>query len=259
MNMLNFIGRLLMKLKSQLSQSFRRVATRALLVVLTAGAVLPTFTTSFAQHQQEPVAVTQMAQVEAAKAPAPYKSEIIFEKLEDFAAVAKEFPFVLKVQDALKAADAARMDALKEINAENSFYPGGYMIGKYSDSANGREFVFLHMYNTPNVCSYEGCPFSVFMKDTATGEFRHVLETMTTGDVHFSATKDNIAITVARGPNPAETLKYDAAQDYFVSPDEGKPTGQPPAPAPAPEVKAPEKAPEKTPAPVVKTPTGPKQ
>ena len=225
-----------MQMKSEHHKAFKRAAARATLaIMLTLGVVAPSVT-SYSQLPAPPVPQSQTVMLVAAETTAPVaqaKVEVQFHRAdaEELDALIKEYPALKDIKANLKQIDDDRLASLKEIKAENDFYPGGYEIGTYKDSVNGREFLMIHMYNTPNVCSAEGCPLTVYLKDGK--DFRNVLETMSLGQISLFSTKEKMSLILpgSLSHEGGLTMDYDAKLGVFALVEPG---AQQPSPAPAP-------------------------
>lgn len=214
-----------MQMKNYLSSSFGRVASRAILaVVLTMGAIGPSVT-AFAGTQvpdQAPTAVTAtLAAADASQATAG-AVDLKFTKVEDMAALAKQFPVAAEALEEMRVAEGDRLDAFKEMKEESKFVAGQMQMATFKDTANNREFLFLHLFS-PNLCSYEGCPLIVFMKDAK--DFRQVSYSNTNAPVEFFSTADKLVLKAPGAQQGEYQLTYNATKDVFEQ------TVAPPTPA----------------------------
>lgn len=228
MDIIKFLGRLLMKAKNDLLKTFKKVATRAALtVILTMGAVTPMVESGAQQPVLPPQSsvVTPPAVVEADSVA---RTELQFTRVKDLDALAKQYPVLASLPQEVKDAD-------EQQGGDNPAY---VEITKQVDKVNGRELLFVHL-TTPVLCSYEGCPLTVYMKD-ANHEFHKVMQVNASDPIQLVSSKDSTTLLLpgAYGTGPALEFRYNAGADEFQPVSVPKPAVETaPKPADTPQVK----------------------
>jgi hypothetical protein len=228
MDITKFLRQVIMQAKD-LMKSFRKAAARATIAaIVTIGAITPMIQ-AYAQTQPAPPAAVVTRTAPAADTEAGRVAvEMKFSRVKDVEALAKQYPVLSKLPAELKEYDAQQ-------GGDN---PAFVEVAKYSDKATGREMLFVHV-TTPVLCSYEGCPLSVFMKDGK--DFRNVLQVNASDPISVVTTGGSTSVLLpgAYGVNPALEFRYDAKTDQFelkrpaVTEQQPAP-GQAPAPVQAP-------------------------
>lgn len=213
MNIIKFLWRVAMQAKD-LMKSFRKAAARATIAaIVTIGAITPMIH-AYAQTQQvTPPAAVEMRTPPAAETEAGRVStEITFTRVKDVEALAKQYPVLSKLPAELKEYDAQQ-------GGDN---PAFVEIAKYTDKANGREMLFVHV-TTPVLCSYEGCPLSVFLRDGK--DFRNALQVNAADPISVvtNGSATSVVLPGAYGVNPSLEFRYDVKTGQF------EPTRQPEA------------------------------
>ncbi len=236
MNIIKFLWQAVMQAKHDLMKSFRKAAVRATLAVMMTVGVLAPSISVMAQTPANPHATISQT-IPAPEAGKQTSVELQFTRVENVEALAKQYPFLSKLPAELKEYDKQQ--------GEEVVNPSYVRIAKYTDKANGRELVFVHV-NTPVLCSYEGCPLSVFLKDGAK-DFREVLGVNAADPMNFVVAKDQMSMVFggAYGVGDGTTFTYNAKTDMFEDPVDAAPVVQQKTPAP-------EQAPIQKPAPAPK-------
>ena len=231
MNIIKFLRRVAMQAKD-LMQSFRKAAARATIaMIVTVGAITP-MVQAYAQTQVAPPAAVVILTAPTAETEAGrVATEISFTRVKDVEALAKQYPALSKLPAELKEYD-------EQQGGDN---PAFVEIAKYTDKANGREMLFVHV-TTPVLCSYEGCPLSVFLRDGK--DFRNVLQVNASDPISVvtNGTSTSVMLPGAYGVNPSLEFRYDIKTGQFeptrVADAQQQPAPkQVPAPLPAPSPK----------------------
>lgn len=241
MYMANLLWQFVMKIKQDLTKSFRRAASRVLMVVvMSVGALTPVVSA-----QVPPAAPTAVVQADTEEKIAPEAlQEIQFTEVKDLDAFVKEYPFTADLRKDLQQADDERKVSLKEMDREADFYPGGFRVGKYF--ADGRSIIFVQMKDVPNLASREGTPLSIYVKDG--DQFHFAYGAMASGPIKVVSSKDSLVLQVDRGMLDAIKITYNAKTGQFDEPEYKPPVEQ----------NAPEAAPTPVPTPAPDKPAGPK-
>lgn len=204
MDITKFLWRVAMQAKD-LMKSFRKAAARATIAaVITIGAITPMIQ-AYAQNQVTPPAAAVTRTAPAAETEAGrVATEISFTRVTDVEALAKQYPALAKLPAELKEYDAQQ-------GGDN---PAFVEIAKYTDKANGREMLFVHV-TTPVLCSYEGCPLSVFLRDGK--DFRNVLQVNAADPISVvtSGTATSVVLPGAYGVNASLEFRYDVKTGQF--------------------------------------------
>lgn len=205
MDIIKLLLRVVMQAKD-LMKSFRKAAARATIAaIVTIGAITPMIQ-SYAQTQPTPPAAVVTRTAPAAETDAGRVAiEMEFSRVKDVEALAKQYPVLAKLPAELKEYDAQQ-------GGDN---PAFVEIAKYTDKATGREMLFVHV-TTPVLCSYEGCPLSVFMKDGK--DFRNVLQVNASDPISVVTNGGTTSVLLpgAYGVNPSLEFRYDAKADQFL-------------------------------------------
>ena len=191
-----------MKIKDYLTKDFMKVAKRATLIaMLTVGAVTP----NVASHSQQlPVPETAMTLVAAAEA-ATENNAVQFERVSDYAQLAEKYPFLNGIEAQVKEYD----------EMQGGTNPTTVDVGTYKDQANNREMVFVHI-TSPVQCSYEGCPLSVYLKDSEGGfNLVHQINAIVPVQVKSEANSLSLHIPGAYGVGPGSEYTYNKTSHQF--------------------------------------------
>ncbi len=190
-----------------LMKSFRKAAARATIAaIVTIGAITPMIH-AYAQTQTAPPAAVVTRTAPAAETEAGRVStDISFTRVKDVEALAKQYPVLSNLPGELKEYDAQQ-------GGDN---PAFVEIAKYTDKANGREMLFVHV-TTPVLCSYEGCPLSVFLRDGK--DFRNVLQVNASDPISVvtNGSATSVVLPGAYGVNPSLEFRYDVKSGQFES------------------------------------------
>lgn len=191
-----------------LMKSFRKAAARATIAaVVTIGAITPMLH-AYAQTQTTtpPAAVVTRTAPAAETEAGRVATEISFSRVKDVEALAKQYPALSKLPAELKEYD-------EQQGGDN---PAFVEIAKYTDKATGREMLFVHV-TTPVLCSYEGCPLSVFLRDGK--DFRNVLQINAADPISVVTNKGETSVVLpgAYGVNASLEFKYDVKTGQFES------------------------------------------
>lgn len=188
-----------------LMKSFRKAAARATIAaIVTIGAITPMIH-AYAQTQTTPPAAAIARTAPAAETEAGrVATEISFTRVKDVEALAKQYPVLSKLPAELKEYD-------EQQGGDN---PAFVEIAKYTDKATGREMLFVHV-TTPVLCSYEGCPLSVFLRDGK--DFRNVLQVNAADPISVVTNKGETSVLLpgAYGVNASLEFKYDVKTGQF--------------------------------------------
>ncbi|MDI1227047.1 MAG: hypothetical protein PSY14_08900 [bacterium] len=221
-----------MQAKNDLIKSFRKAAVRATLaVMMTVGVLAPSVTVMAQTQVAPPASVVKLTAPTAETEAGRVATEISFTRVKDVEALAKQYPALSKLPAELKEYD-------EQQGGDN---PAFVEIAKYTDKANGREMLFVHV-TTPVLCSYEGCPLSVFLRDGK--DFRNVLQVNASDPISVvtNGTSTSVMLPGAYGVNPSLEFRYDIRTGQFeptrVADAQQQPVPkQVPAPLPAPSPK----------------------
>lgn len=201
-----------MHLKNHLTKNFMKAAARAtLMAMLTVGAVAPGISMANPPLPQEPAsAVTLVAASQEAKT-----DTVQFNRVTDYKQLAEKYPFLSGLEQQVKEYD----------EWQGGTNPALVNVGIYA--ANGKEMVFVHI-DTPVMCSYEGCPLSVYMKNGK--DFTLVSQVNSNIPVQVVAKGDQVSLVFpgAYGVNPSVEYRYDAGKKEFQIKEE--PQQETPAP-----------------------------
>lgn len=237
MYMTNLLWQFVMKIRQDLTKSFRRAASRTMLVVVMAiGALTPMVSVQAPAPAAAAVEQTETVQAPTEEKVAPEtQQEVQFTDVQDLDAFVKEYPVAADFRKELQNSDDERKTALKEMDREGDFYPGGFRVGKYF--ADGRSIVFIQMKDVPNQLSREGMPLSVYVKDG--NEFHLAYTAMAEGPITVVSSKDNLVFEVSRGMSDPVKITYNAKTGQFdeppyVAPVEQNAPDATPAPTPVP-------------------------
>ncbi|HYD19233.1 MAG TPA: hypothetical protein VEF76_12225 [Patescibacteria group bacterium] len=195
-----------MQAKNDLLKTFKKAATRAALaVVLTVGIVTPLVDSVADQPVLPPQASTQTAPPIVEAAPDTVRTELSFTRVNDLEALAKQYPVLASLPQEVKDAD-------EQQGGDN---PAFVEISKQVDKASGRELLFVHL-TTPVLCSYEGCPLAVYMKD-ANNEFRKVLQINASDPIELVTAKGGTSLILpgAYGAGPGLEFRFDNTAGEF--------------------------------------------
>lgn len=208
-----------------LMKSFRKAAARAsIAAIVTIGAITPMIH-AYAQTQTTPPAAVVTRTAPAAETEAGrVATEISFTRVKDVEALAKQYTVLSKLPAELKEYD-------EQQGGDN---PAFVEVAKYTDKATGREMLFVHV-TTPVLCSYEGCPLSVFLRDGK--DFRNVLQVNAADPISVVTNKGETSVVLpgAYGVNASLEFKYDVKTGQFESTRPADAQQQPaPNPVPAP-------------------------
>lgn len=207
MDIIKFLWRVAMQAKD-LMKSFRKAAARATIAaVVTIGAITPMLH-AYAQTQTTtpPAAVVTRTAPAAETEAGRVATEISFSRVKDVEALAKQYTVLSKLPAELKEYD-------EQQGGDN---PAFVEIAKYTDKATGREMLFVHV-TTPVLCSYEGCPLSVFLRDGK--DFRNVLQVNAADPISVVTNKGETSVVLpgAYGVNASLEFKYDVKTGQFES------------------------------------------
>lgn len=205
MNIIKFLWQAVMQAKNNLMKSFRKVAVRATLAVMMTVGVLAPSVTVMGQTPANPQA-TMSQTIPAPEAGKETSVELQFARVKDVEALAKQYPALSKLPAELKEYD-------EQQGGDN---PAFVEVAKYTDKANGREMLFVHV-TTPVLCSYEGCPLSVFLRDGK--DFRNVLQVNASDPISVvtKGTSTSVMLPGAYGVNPSLEFRYDIKTGQFES------------------------------------------
>jgi hypothetical protein len=220
MDMIKFLWRVAMQAKD-LMKSFRKAAARATIAaVITIGAITPMIH-AYAQTQTTPPAAAVTRTAPAAETEAGrVANEISFTRVKDVEALARQYPVLAKLPAELKEYD-------EQQGGDN---PAFVETAKYTDKATGREMLFVHV-TTPVLCSYEGCPLSVFLREG--NDFRNVLQVNAADPISVVTDKGTTSVVLpgAYGVNQSLEFRYDAKTGQFEPTNQRQPEAEQ-APAP---------------------------
>lgn len=192
-----------MKIKDYLTKDFMKVAKRgALVAMLTVGAIAPNVSAA----QQLPAPDTAITLAAASQEAPAANNTVSFERVTDFDKLTEKYPFLAGLQAQVREYD----------EWQGGTNPTTVDVGTYKDQVNNREMVFVHI-TTPVQCSYEGCPLSVYLKDS-NGDFKHVHQLNAIVPIQVKSEADSLSLLLpgAYGNAPGNEYTYNKDSQRFV-------------------------------------------